>query len=190
MASVKLNAEMRTNILNEIIGDRYEVRRKELALREKAFGKKVVDFFITDEIKAKIAELPKNWFPAPYYLAVRFAGEYENFYFKDYGFQEHIAVPRCLDCVQNLPGNHPLSEERDELKNAEKDINSEETADRNRIKAILQSVSSSKQLIEVWPELETIVNKHCHGTPKMKIGLPAIVVDDINNKFNLPKQEK
>lgn len=191
MASVKLNKDMRQQILDLVLGDTYTKRKQEHAKQEKQFGKDVIDFFITDDIKTKVAELPKNWFQAPYYIAVRFGGEYESFNFKEYGFKEYIPLPNYLsNTTQTLAGNHPLSEKRDELRNLEKDILSEERADTNRINAILNSVSSSKQLVEVWPELETIVNKVCHGSPKMKIGLPAIVVDDINTKFKLPKQEK
>ena len=51
------------------------------------------------------------------------------------------------------------------------------------IKAVLSSVNTTRQLVEVWPEVEA--HLPAHVADPSKINLPAVVVESLNNQLEV-----
>ncbi|OBU06974.1 Nmad5 family putative nucleotide modification protein [Morganella psychrotolerans] len=89
---------------------------------------------------------------------------------------------KCL-----FPADHELSKRFTQLIDKEAGIEKREVEIRANVKAALDSVTTIKKLISVWPEAKEILPENEQPERMM---LPAIKVENLNNLIGLPTESE
>lgn len=83
--------------------------------------------------------------------------------------------------------DHPLTTRFHELENAGKDIEDRAEALKVQVRAVVNSVSTVKQLLNVWPEAKELLPA---TVEESKSKLPAVRVENLNAMIGLPTEEE
>lgn len=75
-----------------------------------------------------------------------------------------------------LDVDHPLTLEFNAISNADDDLKAEDKKLRSEVRAILNSVTTVKRLLDVWPEVKDLLP----NLEKPEVYLPAVQIDKIN----------
>jgi Nucleotide modification associated domain 5 len=71
---------------------------------------------------------------------------------------------------------------KSEVDDAQRELDREQSALRTRAIAVIESVTTVKRLLEVWPEVQDFLPEENAGPQG---GVPAVLVADLNSAFNL-----
>ncbi|MBW5406898.1 Nmad5 family putative nucleotide modification protein [Morganella morganii] len=93
-------------------------------------------------------------------------------------------TPHKNNCL--LPADHELSKRFTLLNEKEALIQKKEDEIKANVKAALNSVSTIKRLIDVWPEAKELIPDDINKTTAT---LPAVQVEDLNNLIGLPTEK-
>lgn len=85
-----------------------------------------------------------------------------------------------------FPAEHELSKRFTQLNEKEALIKKKEDEIKANVKAALNSVSTIKRLIDVWPEAKELIPDDINKTSAT---LPAVQVEDLNNLIGLPTEK-
>lgn len=183
MASIQLTRALKDAIRTEIKADTYKKLYEANTAREEDWRTRVGFHFYPQEMRDEIAALPNKYFNHEVRLLVSLPVDYLSIEIP------HMAVPYFLTRTVQLEARHPLAEEYTLIKDEREDIIDEESRANREINAILDSVSSDKQLKAIWPELTTIIDKCVGLRVSTKTGLPVVLTDHLTSKFGLPREE-
>lgn len=183
MASIKLTRALKDAIRTEIKADTYKKRYEANTAREEDWRTRVGFHFYPQEMRDEISVLPDKYFEESSRICVNLPGDYL------YVEIPRMNVPYFLTRTQQFEARHPLAEEYALIKDERKDITDEESRADREINAILDSVSSDKQLKAIWPELTTIIDECVGLKVSTKTGLPVVLTDHLTSKFGLPREE-
>lgn len=183
MASIKLTRALKDAIRTEIKSDTYKKRYEANTAREEEWRNRVSFHFYPQEMRDHVASLPDNYFNDTTRIMVSLPTDFL-----------HIEIPRMnlpyfLASAQQLEARHPLAEEYTLIKDERQDIIDEEKRANMEINAILDSVSSDKQLKATWPEVSSVIDKCIGLKVSNKTGLPVVLTDHLTTKFGLPREE-
>jgi hypothetical protein len=133
-------------------------------------------------------KLPSNAFPKSDTLQVQFGGTYKSLEFpKDTAsgtreerqfFYEH--KNRC--CI-SFDARHPLVTRYHKLEQAKKALREEIQKAKAAAHATLNKANSTKQLLELWPEVEPFIGDLVSNTPCVALAIP---IPELNKTFGLP----
>lgn len=98
-------------------------------------------------------------------------------------FAERRIVPHP-QCV--IQADDPLVQQFHDLTNAEKDLRDRRATLKAQVRAALNSVTTVKKLLAVWPEAKELLPKNLE---EAKVNLPALAVNDLNAMIGLPTEE-
>lgn len=183
--SIRLNKANSRKLVFAIYGDKHTAQIESIENKLEALAKSIYcDVFSPAERKL-MDSLPKGWLKVRKSLKVKMSGEVvslqlpENMEFR---FPEYKAVSEYSDTILEVyDGSHKFSEKYRELKNKKKSLEQERNQLLVEIKAVVESHTTDKKLIESWPEVETIVR----STIKSKQTALAVPVDSLNKKLGI-----
>lgn len=92
-------------------------------------------------------------------------------------------VPRTK-CV--ILADDPLVQQFHALDAEEKDLRDRRSTIRAQVRAALNSVTTVKKLLAVWPEAKELLPENLE---EAKVNLPALAVNDLNTMIGLPTEE-
>lgn len=98
-------------------------------------------------------------------------------------FAEKRIVPRPK-CA--IPADDPLVQQFHDLDAEEKDLRDRRSTIRAQVRAVLNSVTTVKKLLAVWPEAKELLPENLE---EAKVNLPALAVNDLNTMIGLPTEE-
>ena len=205
MASTRLTNNIRDALLGKLLTRAFKPKGDALI-------KKAVDFaerLYRDALKydlARIDALPEGWLPTDDDIKVQLGAQITNIRFRgslnQYGLgpsfdkaginrpdipNKRFPASKKGQVVAQYPRIHKLVEEFLQLQNEFKELREEIENAKRTAQGALDSVSTVKKLIEVWPEVEEFA-KHYLVDGERKAVLPAIPRDRLNTILNLPPE--
>ena len=107
-----------------------------------------------------------------------------------YGHDDQGAVLRLLTPENSkclFPADHELSKRFAQIVDKESSIEKKEAEIKANVKAALDSVTTIKKLISVWPEVKEILPE---GEQEQQASLPAVKVENLNSLIGLPTESE
>jgi hypothetical protein len=180
---------------------RYEATVAALIEEKTAFAIKVYEDLYSKSTRDKMSALPEGWLPSSDNVAVQFGASYERIYFNGYTHGKLISVIASEDrrrggslrllgkhahgCAKVYDATHALSVAHSKLDAKERDLKTEFEATRRQLEAALNAVTTTKRLIETWPEIAPFASKFDDEKPQ----LPALPTEQLNKILDLPVAE-
>lgn len=97
----------------------------------------------------------------------------------------YLLTPDDNKCL--FPADHELSKRFEKLTQKENKLKEKETEINTTVQAALNSVTTIKRLIEIWPESKELIPT---DISKSASTLPALQVEDLNKLIGLPTDKK
>jgi len=179
----KLTKGKRSTILRLIIEHRFNAPKKTLEERKEKVANTLYEMLYDEETRKKMNALPKGWLERKINFNCR---TLDNGWI---GFPMSEARPFKYEDVNKTVVYDTRSGESiliADYKSDEMDLEREISAARTKIKAVLESVNTDKQLVAVWPEAEQFIIK---AMGKIHTNLPTVVIADLNKALDLPPEE-
>lgn len=208
MASTRLTTHIRDSLMNSLLKRAFKKKGEDLIKRCADYAQRLYRDAMGSNL-AQIAALPEGWFQTDDDIKVqlgaeikqiRFTGTLANWSLPD--IFRNAAITELTDqkwqrfpskwedsVVKQYPGDHALVEEFQRLDGEWNELNNEMERAKKVAMAAMNSVSTVKKLIDVWPEVEEFA-KHYLEDGERKAILPAIPRDQLNTLLNLPPEEK
>ncbi len=172
----RLTKDIRTIICNRALSHAFDKRTDELRKIELGIGDRIYDCCVDDQTQKQLTKVPREFLNCALQGYVRIAAQDHRVTF---GTTRPV---RCNAFLGVIEATHPLSEEWVSLRSGLKTLEDEKRATKNRIMAVLDSVTTVKRLREVWPECEPFLK----GIDAVPNTLPAVQVGDLNKMLGLP----
>jgi len=179
--AVRLTNFIREQILAAVLKHAFEAREKDLKERKQAFAKEIYNDIYPPKVRAAMAALPEGFLPTSDYLKVSFEGG--SYTRVDFGESLPIANDHMYSAAKVYPPEHPFTARFIALDREEKDLKREKDEAKNNAKAVLESVTTVKKLIDVWPEIETFARPYAAESTSRAVALP---VRELNARLGLP----
>ncbi|QVJ12920.1 hypothetical protein [Pseudomonas phage PSA20] len=181
--AVRLSNYIREQVRDAILAHSFSDREKALDAREKELALEFYNDLYPEAIRAHMYALPNGFLEVRSSIRVQVVGE-------SYHSLDLPEKKRVADCWSHNPGkvyeaDHPLGEKlRTYLKDRAQFKREREEA-KTGAWAVLESVTTVKKLIEVWPEVEQFARPFAVESPSRAIALP---IKDLNARLGLPPQ--
>lgn len=197
MASVRLTNEIREEITTAMLRHRFAKDAvKIVKMRAKLADRVYRDLYSAADRK-RIESLPEGWLPSDTRIQFRVQGSYESVNFSGgfYGELREALPPKAIGeesrlfaskdkggCVKTYDGGHPIADAYSEMSDGFKDLKGRFVAAKRQIGAALSKASTTKRLVELWPEAAPFVAEYEKETPS----LPSIPTSSLNEMLDLP----
>ena len=195
--STRLNTTLRDKIVANALAkagitkDRQELQTARYAwadeLRLTALG-------TTDEVLAKLsAKVKKAWESIPSSARRSYN---DPVYTREYIYVNLGGLSACVHFRERAPAptdtpvfeaDHAITIRFHELENAARDLDDRTDALKTQVRAVVNSVSTVKQLLNVWPEAKELLPA---TVEESKSKLPAVQVETLNTLIGLPTEEE
>ena len=215
MATARLTKSIREALLKKLIRRAFQDRAQEMVDRCSAFAVKVYEDAMGPHLKS-IRSIPDGWLPSDDDVKVQIAGDVTRLCFngsmgsggldmsmREAGAEE-ATVPGSVkgsfnrpnlpypakfrgQCVKVYDATDPIAQEHMELTRDLEDFQAEVRAAKRAAKVAMESVTTVKKLIEVWPEVEEFAKDYLVNGERKAI-LPAIPRAELNAKLGLPPE--
>ena len=180
MASTRLTKDMRNVILSRLMKHAFDDREKQLKVDEHALGDDVYGDLYPARLLKKMRALPDGFLRKSSGLRVCFGGQRVNVSF---GATRLIAEAHdTYEGVKSYDASDDLSVRHLELDGRRRALDEDEGRAKSAAKAALDSCTTVKNLLEVWPEAEPFVRDFT--TSRAVVAL-TVSVDELNNQFGL-----
>lgn len=184
MATVRISNYMKEQVISRLLKHAFEEREKSLQAKWYALGDAVYQDLYPADLQKKMNALPAGFLPMDDDVRVSFGGNFTRVYF---GENRLLARSHQSNAARVYDDKHPLSVRHDAYRSAKDQLEEETRKAKSSAQAILDSVTTLKKLIEVWPEVEPFVEDF-KQTDSGRY-LPALPVQDLNARLGLPKKE-
>jgi hypothetical protein len=201
MSTVRLSVGIKESVERELISYRFAEEAKTLVSDFATLALDVYHDVYPETDRVKMQRLPRGWLPKRGDVKVTFAGEMTQLPFRGRCHGE-IARARGKDgcsteaerlipfsdyggrCVKQYEATHDLAERFAALEQRWSQLEADIRAAQRAARAAMDSVTTVKRLIEVWPEVAPFV-QHYENKPNT---LPAVPRSDLNVALGLPKE--
>lgn len=211
MATTRLTQPIREAIMKKLLHRAFLDRAQAVVDRQADFARRVYEDALKPHLTS-IAAVPAGWLPTDDDIKVSFGTDYTQLDFgSGLSYSVHATLRACGakaltgpggnrvelpfpskfrgQCLKVYDHKHPLAEEFRDLQVEQEALVAEVEKAQRTMKATLESVTTVKKLIEVWPEVEEFA-KHYLESGERKAILPAIPRAELNKALGLPPQEK
>jgi len=182
MKSVRLTQDMRQKILCRLLEHAFGDRQKELRTDDEAFGLAVYEDVYDVLTRRRMKAFPEGFLKLKIHLKVAFGGQQDQVCWK--GLRPTSAAHE-YDRAKSYLADHPLSKRRDELEQRRSRLREEQNKSRSQIKSVLDSCSTIRQLVEIWPEASSFVEDFAASGPAAVTAL-ALPIKSLNEQLGLP----
>lgn len=181
MSTIRITVSMKDAIVSRLMTHAFNQREQELISADLELGNQIyADVYSPDTI-AKFNEFPEGYFPEETDLAVRFQGVKD--YVKVNFSRRRIAYCHDRGVVKVYDNDNEFTREYDRLSDIRKKLEDDKKRVRREAQAIIESVTTLKKLIEIWPEVKPFVA----GLDEQDIrNLPMIPIRELNRELGLP----
>lgn len=204
--STRLSNNIKEALLRQLLPRAFKARGEELVKRSADYADRLYRDALAAELTL-ISSLPEGWLLTDDdikvqlgagVVQVKFRGDLDgqNMGERRWGGFDLLEVPnrrfpsnKKAAVVKVYPGDHPLVQEYRDLSAQWEGLNEEIGRARRAARNAMDSVSTVKKLIDVWPEVEEFA-KHYLEDGDRKAVLPAIPREHLNKVLVLPPQEK
>lgn len=184
MATVRINTYMKETVVTRLMDHAFAQREEALLEEWHALGDAVYKDLYPEEVLTKMKALPAGFLPVDDDVRVSFGGDFTRVYF---GENRLLSYGHRSNAARVYDDKHPLSVRHAAYRSAKNQLEEEQSKAKSSAQAILDSVTTLKKLIEVWPEVEPFVEDFKQTSSGRY--LPALPVQDLNARLGLPKKE-
>lgn len=182
MKSVRLTKEMRLKILSRLVEHAFGKLAKELQADDDAFGLAVYVDVYDPLVRRRMRALPEGFIAKKCAIRVAFGGQQNQVSWR--GFLP-IAAKHVYDRAKSYLSDDPLSQRHDALERRRNLLRAERDGVWSQIKGVLESCTTLKQLVEIWPEAESFVRDFAEQGPAAVTAL-ALPIKSLNELLGLP----
>lgn len=200
MASTRITAGLRDHIVAGLLRHRFNLEQLAINEEQERINKRAAErtqgayeMVFTEAERKRLAEAPEGWYPEVDSVRVQVEGgkveevEFETSkrvpYEVEDGGWRHITAIVSLD-NHYFQVNREVAEMREALDQRRQKLSEDKATLRNRAVAVIESVTTVKRLLEIWPELHDFLPEENAGPSG---DVPAIMVSDLNEQFGLNK---
>ncbi|GAA0334767.1 hypothetical protein L9H26_04075 [Morganella psychrotolerans] len=122
-----------------------------------------------------------------YYIYPAFGGQRNRLAYGDDSQGKSISLLTPSDDKCLFPADHELSKRFTQINEKEASIEKREAEIKANVKSALDSVTTIKKLISVWPEVKEILPD---GEQIERVTLPAVKVENLNSLIGLPTESE
>ena len=199
MSHIRINATIRDTVVKGLLNHRFSVaeglleeRREQLKQRLQNL-KEIAYKAVYGTQAEKMLAVPKGWMEERDSVRVEIEGRTRiEVYFaknmpipqEDLNYSKAAAIFKA-DC-EYLVEFDSIQEADMALRDDQRELDKEISQLKNRALAIINSVTTVKRLLEVWPEVAEFLPEENAGPVG---GVPAVLIEDLNNAFGLKKAE-
>lgn len=198
----RLTKDIKETLLKKLLVHAYKDRVQEAINANAHFAVKVYNDAFAKDLK-QVNALPKGWLVTDTDITVQFGPTVQRLYFRGtlgayslsdvlrpcgaqivYDTSYPFPANKKDTVVKQYDGVHPLVSEFDSLKAKFSDLETEIHRATKTIEAAMNSVTTVKKLIEVWPEVEEFAKPYLDQVPN----LPSIPRQELNALLDLPPE--
>lgn len=201
----RMTQPIRDALLSKLLRRAFAQRGNDLITRCADFAQRLYRDAMGPNL-AQIDALPDGWLTTDNDIKVQLGADVKSVYFS--GKLYNWALPETFRksgitsedeiwmrfpekfkdrVVKQYPGDHALVTEFQKLDNEWNDLSLEISNAMRSAKAAMESVSTVKKLITIWPEVEEFAKEYLENGEQKAI-LPAIPREHLNNILNLPPE--
>lgn len=203
----RLTTNIREALLKKLLKRAFGGQVQDLMERQSKFAVRLYEDALGKKDLALVNSLPKGWLPEDDDFKVQIAGTVQGIYlngtlngysipseFRDAGAEcARIYLPfpnsKKQQVMKVYEAGHPLAEEFQAFCNETTDLKEKIGRAARTAKSAMESVTTVKKLIEVWPEVEEFAKDYLHDGERKAV-LPMIPRTELNAALNLPPEEK
>lgn len=198
--STRLTNHMRETIVNRVIQDRFEADHKALERDRAELALACYNEHYPQTVRDRMAALPDGWLPTDNDIVVKFGTEdrgYTRLCFNGYSHNHRLVhempeeiVKRFTEtdaqkgCLMSLAQDHGLTVEFLKQRDEQEELDEATRKARSGVKSILNSSTTVKKLLEIWPEVLPYLGDLAPAPPPK---VPAVKVEELNAQLRLPK---
>lgn len=195
----RLVNDTRDTILENLLRHKFDPVRPIIAAKQSKIANKLYNMKYSAKVRKQMDELPEGWLPTDNDIAISYEGTVMRFRFNGvsftYGYdnKRYIYDRDAIDIVRRFPSDekgqvvfvisnddHISDDIRDFIK-TENEYIDQIAQIQSEIRGLLSTFHTVEKLIEAWPEVKDFIPE----TTKPAITLPAIPINDINQRLGL-----
>ncbi len=198
MSSVRISAFIRDEIVANVLAHKFAVERATIAEKEGGLeflkderNKLGYEMVFNTAQRKRLNDAPAGWFPESHSVRVmvedagvqdvKFGkGRLVPYDVHSGGWQHVSAIVQSDDPY--FIAEKRVNEAKEELKDLRSALHTEESAARARVFAVLNSVTTTGRLLEVWPEVHQFLPEMVSSSSG---GVPAEFIGDLNTFLNI-----
>lgn len=186
MASTRLTMDIKDSIIRDLMKRSFNKKTEALVKADKAFALEIYDALYPADTLANMKALPEGFFRRAMGLTLSTSNSY---YGRDYKFDDPKMVGAChhgLIDDKDLPPE--ILDKHLKLIAKHKKLETDICDAKRTARAIMNSVTTIKRLIEVWPEIKKIAEPYDEG--RIPSNVPMVQLQEVNAMFELPPNEE
>lgn len=203
----RLTNSIKDALMGDLLKRAFKERGDEMIARNVDYAHRLYEDALAPHLKL-INSLPRGWLATDDDIKVQLGAEIKQIKF--HGGLIHWSLTEDMrkagiklqsdvykpfpslykgQCVKQYPGDHPLVIEYQKLMDGWNDLHAAIREAGLTARGAMDSVSTVKKLIEVWPEVETLAREYLEEGERKAI-LPAIPRAQLNTLLDLPPEEQ
>lgn len=181
--SIKLTNYMRQEILDNV-GNKYNENTPAPYTSDHAIEAATAQaLYEASPIPEAIKGVDDDYITFTGFIRVEVGGQMRSFSYGDHE-KRPCKTSGGYTPIMVLPTDNPIIELHDERTEEYRAWYEKKNAMMSQVEAILKQVSTTKQLVETWPEIEPMIPQYIVD-PSKGIQLPAIVMGSLNSTIGL-----
>lgn len=186
MKVIRLTRDNRKLIVDRLMKRAFDDETAKLREDEVAFGKKVYADVYSPAVLKKMRALPEGYLLEVSTILVSFGGQVGQVTF---GEDRRVAAQHAerYKPVISYSAQDPMSDDYRDFEARENGLKDRKAGAYRMAMAVLESVSTVKQLVEVWPEVAEVLGEL--GEEKSSVAL-AVPLADLNRQFGFVSEAK
>ena len=199
MSTIRINATIRDTVIQGLLNHRFSVEQNNIAERKEQIKQRIGELrkiaykAVYGAQAEKMLVVPKGWMEERSAVRVEVEGRTRI----EVDFEKPMPIPQedlgyskaaalwAADC-DYMKEYDSIQEAQASLDEDERELHKEISQLKNRALAIINSVTTVKRLLEVWPEVAEFLPEENAGAAG---GVPAVLIEDLNKAFGLQKGE-
>ena len=205
MTMVRLNADIRAKTIDALLKKKYakddlelETLRAKEEEAEKATRKLAYEAAFSAATRKMLADAADGFFPEEGQVTIRIQKGEGNYFDSRYDITDDQGDPRPVPYRNSryvnsfaavIDGDHPFAKAVEAHREAANEYNKKlgevrqkKYADTRRVGVVMESVTTVKRLVEIWPEVKEFLPEMVSGEGG---GVPAQIIADLNKEFGI-----
>lgn len=198
MASQKISAFVRDEIVKNVLAHKFVVERSAVSEKQAEIDRLKetrnnlgYEMVYSEAIRKALEKSPKGWFPTVRQVRVMVEDEGVS----EVKFGKERLVPyedysggysRVTAIVSSdhpyFQANKQVDKLKEELRDYQRTVGDEERLASAKVLAVINSVTTTGKLIEIWPEVQSFMPEMVSSSSG---GVPAEFIGDLNSYLNL-----
>jgi hypothetical protein len=187
-STVRLTKIIRDKILRELLDRAFSSEEKQIEKDRELLAAMVYDDLYPAAVKKAMSKLPSDFFEVEVVLRINFGGQISLLKMgKNPVAVRHIKLEYGSAAMSYVAGS-PRAMQFVDIENKARAIYENRTKTQKSARAVLESCSTLKQLLQVWPEVEPFVLKY-QEAPAACVALTAPIAE-LNVQLGLNTKKK